>query len=84
MTDWALLGIKPIRRDAEHIVALNADAVDDRTDDGAGLDGFVQSTRGSSDRFLSGALNGHGRILARRGVAALASLRHPGDAGAHP
>jgi hypothetical protein len=33
----ALLGIKPIRRDAEHIVALDADAVDDGTNDSAGL-----------------------------------------------
>jgi len=37
VTVWALLGIKPIRRDAEHIVALDADPVDDRADDGAGL-----------------------------------------------
>jgi len=34
----ALLGIKPIRRDAEHVVALNTDAVDDRAHDGAGLE----------------------------------------------
>jgi hypothetical protein len=36
VTDGALLGIKPVRRDAEHVVALDAHAVDDRTDDGAG------------------------------------------------
>ena len=41
VTDWALLGIKPIRRDAEHIVALDADAVDDRAYDGARLHWLV-------------------------------------------
>ncbi len=35
VTDGALLGIKPIGRDAEHVVALYADAVDDGTYDGA-------------------------------------------------
>jgi hypothetical protein len=34
---WALLGIKPIGSNAEHIVALDADTMDDRTDDGTGL-----------------------------------------------
>jgi hypothetical protein len=38
VTVWALLGIKSIRRDAEHIVALDADPVDDRANDGAGLE----------------------------------------------
>jgi hypothetical protein len=33
----ALLGIKPIGSHTEHIVALDADAVDDRTDDRTGL-----------------------------------------------
>jgi hypothetical protein len=37
VTDGALLGIKPIGSHAEHIIALDADTVDDRTDDGAGL-----------------------------------------------
>jgi hypothetical protein len=37
VTDGALLGIKPIWRDGEHVVALDTDAVDDRTYDGAGL-----------------------------------------------
>ncbi len=37
VTDGALLGIKPIGRDAEHVVALDADAMDDRTYDGARL-----------------------------------------------
>jgi hypothetical protein len=37
VTNGALLGIKPIWRDAEHVVALDADAVNDRTYNGAGL-----------------------------------------------
>jgi hypothetical protein len=41
VTIGALLGIKPIGRDAEHVVALDAHAVDDGTDDGAGLRGFA-------------------------------------------
>ena len=36
VTDGALLCIKPIGSDAEHIVALDADAVDDGTDDRGG------------------------------------------------
>ncbi len=43
MTDGALLGIKPVGSDTEHIIALDADAVDDRTYDGAGLGGFGQA-----------------------------------------
>jgi len=71
VTDGALLGIKPIWRDGEHVVALDADAVDDRTYDGAGLGGFVQGTRGRGGGFLRDALSGHERILARRGVSSL-------------
>jgi hypothetical protein len=37
----ALLGIKAIGRDPEHIVALDADAVDDRADNGAGLERLI-------------------------------------------
>ena len=37
----ALLGIKPVGSDAEHIVALDTDAVEDSTNDRAGLDGLV-------------------------------------------
>jgi hypothetical protein len=37
VTDGALLGIKPVGSDAEHIIALDADAMDDGTDDRAGL-----------------------------------------------
>ena len=79
MTDWALLGIKPIWRDAEHIVALDADAVNDRTDDGAGLDRFVQTTQWRSDGLLSEGFGRHGRIVARRGLSSIGSGRHPWD-----
>src|SRR5882762_9775144 len=68
VTDWALLSIKPIWRDAEHIVALDADTVDDRAYDGARLHWLAQATRRRSDGFLRDALSGHGRILARRGL----------------
>jgi hypothetical protein len=37
VTDGALLGIKPVGSDAEHIVALDADAMDYGTDDRARL-----------------------------------------------
>jgi hypothetical protein len=37
VTYRALLGIKPIGSNAEHIVALDADTMDDGTDDGTGL-----------------------------------------------
>ena len=79
VTDWALLSIKPIWRDAEHIVALDADTVDDRAYDGARLHWLAQATRRRSDGFLRDALSGHGRILARRGLWSIRSVRHPWD-----
>ena len=79
MTDWALLGIKPIGRDAEHIIALDADAVDDRTYNGAGLGWLGHANRRTSDGFLRDALGRHGRILARRGRSSIGSGRHPED-----
>ena len=48
----ALLGIKPIWRDAEHIVALDADAMDNGADDGAGLERLVGVRRMGSDGFF--------------------------------
>jgi len=48
----ALLGIKPIRRDAKHVVALDADTVDDRADDGAGLERLVGLCRMGSAGFF--------------------------------
>jgi hypothetical protein len=47
VTRGALLGIKPIRRDAKHVIALDANAVEDRTDNGGGL-----PYRFHSDRML--------------------------------
>ena len=53
VTDGALFGIKSIGSDAEHVVALDADAMDDRTDDGAGLQRFGRATtQGRSGRFV--------------------------------
>ncbi len=80
VTSGALLCIKPVGSDAEHIIALNADAVDDRTYDRAGLGRFGQATRRSSGGFLRDALSGHERILARRPLASIGSRRHPWDA----
>jgi hypothetical protein len=73
VTDGALLGIKPIRRDAEHIVALDADAMDDRTYDGARLGWFAKATRRRSEGFLRDALSRHDLILARRGLPSIGS-----------
>lgn len=64
VTDGALLGIKPVGSDAEHIVALDADAMDDRTDHSAGLRRFGRANRKRCASFFSGAFSGHGRILA--------------------
>jgi hypothetical protein len=52
VTVGALLGIKPIWRDAEHIVALYADAVDDRADDCAGLEWLIGLRRMGSGGFF--------------------------------
>ena len=56
----ALLGIKPIRRDAEHIVALDADAVDDRADDCAGLERLFCHRRMGSGSIFGCSFSGHG------------------------
>ena len=45
VTVGALLGIKPIGRNGEHIVALDADAVEHGADDGAGLGWFSRAGR---------------------------------------
>jgi hypothetical protein len=45
VTGGALLGIKLIGRNAEHVVALDAHAMDDRADDRAGLDGLGRTCR---------------------------------------
>jgi hypothetical protein len=48
----ALFGIKPIWCNAEHVVALDADTVDDRADNGAGLERLVGLDRRGSDGFF--------------------------------
>jgi len=63
VTDGALFSIKPIGRNGEHVVALDADAVKDGTDDGAWLGGLGRGGRGWSGDFLRRALGGHERIL---------------------
>ena len=52
VTNGALLDIKPIGRHVEHVVALDADAVDNRAYDGAGLGRFGQATGRRSGRLL--------------------------------
>jgi hypothetical protein len=80
VTNGALLGIKPVGSDAEHVIALDADAMDDGTYDGAGLDGFAQATRRrSGGAFLGAGLSGHKRILARGGLPPITGGRHPGN-----
>jgi len=64
VTGGALLGIKSIGSNAEHVVALDADAVDDGADNGTGLQRFGRTTRSWSSGFFRGAFSGHGRILA--------------------
>jgi hypothetical protein len=59
VTVRALLGIKPIRRDAEHIVALDADAVDDRADDCAGLERLARPGRRGGGSFFGRGLSRH-------------------------
>ena len=55
----ALLGIKPIRSDAEHVVALDADAVDDRADDCAGLERLARPGRRGGGSFFGRGLSRH-------------------------
>lgn len=52
VTVGALFGIKPVWCNAEHVVALDADTVDDRADDGAGLERLVGLRRRRSDGFF--------------------------------
>src|SRR5258708_36705453 len=80
VTDWALLSIKPIWRDAEHIVALDADTVDDRAYDGARLHWLAQATRRRSEGFLRSGISGHEGMLAPRGLWHRRRERHAGHA----
>src|SRR5260370_35117411 len=78
VTSGALLSIKSVGSDEEHGIALDADAMDDRTNDRAGLGRFGQAARRSSGSLVRDGLSGHGRNLARRGVGPIGSQRHPG------
>jgi hypothetical protein len=55
----ALLGIKPIWRDAEHVVALDTDAVDDRAHDGARLERLAGPGRRGGSSFFGGGFSRH-------------------------
>ena len=59
MAVGALLGIKAIRGDPEHVVALDADAMDDRADDGAGLERLLRHRRMGSSGIFGCGLSGH-------------------------
>ena len=84
VTNGALLGIKPIGRNGEHIVALDADPVDDRTDDRAGLGRFARACRSRSGCLFRDALGVHERILARRVVSRIGAGGIPGIEKGHP
>ncbi len=59
----ALLGIKSVRGDAEHIVALDADTVDHGADDGL-WPGFNRTRWMGIGDFFGVRLSCHGAILA--------------------
>jgi hypothetical protein len=68
VTGGALFGIKSIGSDAEHVVALDADAVQDGTDYGAGLTQGFHAGRMLVDGATRRKFRGHGEILARVGA----------------
>jgi hypothetical protein len=84
VTDGALFGIKPIGRNGEHVVALDADTMDDRADDGAGLGRFARASRSRSRCLFRDALGVHERILARRVVLRIGAGGIPGIQKGHP
>lgn len=77
VTGGALFGIKLVGRDAEHIVALDADAVKDGTDNRARLDGIFQAGGVPSSGVLGARIGRHDAILACGG-------RRPTEGGQHP
>jgi len=68
VTGGALLGIKLIGSYAEHVIALDADAVQDGTDDGTRLTHGFHAGRMLVDCSTRGKLGGHVEILARGSV----------------
>jgi len=57
VTSGALLSIKSVGSDAEHVIALDADAMDDGTNDGSGLGRFGQAARRRSGGLVRDALS---------------------------
>ena len=84
VTNGALLGIKPIGRNGEHVVALDADTMDDGTDDGARLGRFDRASRSGSGCLFRDALGVHEGILARRVVSWIGTGGIPGIEKKHP
>jgi hypothetical protein len=70
VTGGALFGIKSIGSYAEHVVALDANAVQDGADDGVGLTDGFHARRMLVDGAACGKFGGHVEILAR-GVGGL-------------
>ena len=64
MAIGALLGIKSVRGDAEHIVALDADTVDHGADDGLWPGRFDRTRWMGIGDFFGVRLSCHGAILA--------------------
>jgi hypothetical protein len=77
VTGGAVFGIKLVGRDDEHVVALDADAVENRTDDRAGLAGVFQAYGRLVRGLLRNSFAGHGEIIACRS-------RRPTEGGLHP
>ena len=84
MAVGALFGIKPIGSDAKHVVALDADFVEDRADFAAGLTDRLRAGRMLIHSSIGDGLGRHGQILARRGTASIETLRHPREGATHP
>jgi hypothetical protein len=77
VTGGALFGIKLVGRDAEHIVALDADAVKDGADNRARLAGIFQAGCVPKGGLLGARIGRHEAILACGG-------RTPTEGGQHP
>jgi hypothetical protein len=75
----ALLGIKFIGRDTEHVIALDTDAVDDGAYDHSGLERLVQIRWMRISCLFRCGLSRHGQILACGRPATKENRRHPRD-----
>ena len=79
----ALFGIKPIGSYREHVIALDADTVEDRADDGAGLYRLDRCRGMRLSVFLWAGFGRHGSILACDEVSSKQTRRHPMRSQAH-